>query len=556
MKKKRIDKAYFISLLEISKAPFHMYIVMIISLLYVAGFNVLLSYLIHLGLNSVVYEMGEVSLLKISILLCVGCLLYIIASYLLPIYKEKIFQYLVARLKKKLYTNIINLSLAESQKMNNGDYLTRMIEDCDNCCRYITRTIFSAIQLGVNIILGVIYVCYFSLNISLVLLIVMPIFYILNKKFSNKIAVTYSKFQESEGKHRSLFEEIHENGSIIKIYNLEKRILNKEKNIYTEKYRHAKEQASSISNMATFTETGVLIIELLILVIGIYLVRADLIVLGTLIGIWNASIGSIVYPITELPYILADVAEQYASWERVSKLIKIKDVELINKTKIKSIDLVLKLKDVAFGYSGKKELFSEINMSCDIGEIIYLIGESGIGKSTLIKLILNLYQPTKGDIYIKAKDRKITKEELKQYISYVPQDNAIFALSVYDNITLGLDNISIEQVEEVAKLSKIHEFIKKLPNGYSTVIKDDINISAGQAQRIAIARAIIRDTPFIIMDEPFSALDNQNIKELKKMLITLSKTKGCIIVSHESASIQSKNKIVKISGGGSVEEVL
>lgn len=536
-------------LLSFAKAPVHFYMILGVTLLYFGVFGTLISYVIQVMINEAIYQKGEISFLLALGLITVVCFVFMICMYISPLYREKIFQYTVARLRKRVFHAIMTQPFADTEKMSSGDYLTKLMEDCDNCCSCITRTTFLTLELGLTMVFGFVYVFYFFWPLALVLLAVSPVLFYLNMVFAKKMKSAFEEYQLAEGSHRVLFEEIYGRRTIIPIFRLKNVLLRNHKNQFLLKYSHANRKVRNMSNMITCMETAVMVIELLILVVGVIFVRGELITLGVLLGVWNVASGSLIYPAAELPFILGDFAEQLASIDRV-RICAVGDSSISERYAKKATEhpKQLQVADLSFGYEPDKNIIDRISFSCKEGELVYIVGESGVGKSTLLKLILNLYTPKSGSIFVQSQGETVQGSDVVSQLAYVPQDSTLFNLSIYDNLTMG-NLYTEEQINTVLQMVNMQNFVQALPKGIETVIQSDRALSSGQAQRIAIARAILRDAPFLIMDEPYANLDSDNKESLASLIQELAKTKGIIIVSHDTAGIETADQVITLEAG-------
>ena len=196
-------------------------------------------------------------------------------------------------------------------------------------------------------------------------------------------------------------------------------------------------------------------------------------------------------------------------------------------------------------------------------EKVALVGLSGAGKTTFFQLIQRLYDPVKGSILLDTHPiNKISKEDLRQQIAYVPQEPVIFSKSVIDNIRIGRVGASTEEVEKSAKLACVEEFIKDLPQGYDTLLGErGLLISVGQKQRIAIARAILRDSPILLLDEATSSLDAISENAIKTAIDNVSGNKTIIVIAHRLSTVKNADRIIflekgKIKNAGSHRELM
>ena len=213
-------------------------------------------------------------------------------------------------------------------------------------------------------------------------------------------------------------------------------------------------------------------------------------------------------------------------------------------------------KDVSFHYKDGNPLLRNMNVTFDAGMTTALVGPSGGGKSTIINLILRLYDPIEGVIQIDGHDLKTaTFASLRNKIAFVGQDTFLFDGTMKHNIALGREDASDEQIIEAAKAANAHEFIRKMPSQYDTPIGENGgNLSGGQRQRIAIARAILRDSPILVLDEATSALDSESEFLVNEALQKLSEGRTTIIIAHRLSTILSADKIVVVNEGQMVEQ--
>jgi ATP-binding cassette subfamily B protein len=211
---------------------------------------------------------------------------------------------------------------------------------------------------------------------------------------------------------------------------------------------------------------------------------------------------------------------------------------------------------VSFKYEGSETpVLDNLSLKLNVGKTIAIVGPSGSGKSTLLNLILRLYVPDEGRLTIDGVDiRKVTVESLRKSMAVVFQENMLFNMSVRENIRLGKEGATDEEVEEAAKKAEIHSYIMSLPEKYDTEVGErGDTLSGGQRQRIAIARAIVRDPSVLLLDEATSALDQTTEAAINKTLMKLAKGRTMIFSTHRLTSVVEMDEIIVVSGGMAIE---
>ena len=258
-------------------------------------------------------------------------------------------------------------------------------------------------------------------------------------------------------------------------------------------------------------------------------------------------IGQVQQPFSSISGIIPQYYNAMASAERIMEIEDIEDEE----NEIPGFDIKsvygkmksIKINNLTFSYKKENNVFKDVNFEINKGDFAAIVGHSGIGKSTLFKIMLGVYSPQNGSIDIVCEDKTYSCScSTRKLFSFVPQGNLIFSGSIKDNVTFVNDDVSDEEVEEVLRLSCANEFIDKLPNGIDTLIGEKgLGLSEGQVQRIAIARALLSDAPIILLDEATSALDAVTEAKVLENLMEL-KTKTCIIVTHRKQALKVCNK--------------
>jgi ATP-binding cassette subfamily B protein len=211
---------------------------------------------------------------------------------------------------------------------------------------------------------------------------------------------------------------------------------------------------------------------------------------------------------------------------------------------------------VSFGYGAKTGVIRDLSLTIHAGERLALVGRSGAGKSTVVKLLLRLFNLETGVIRIDGQSiHKVTQASLREAVSYVPQEPLLFHRSILENIRYGKPNTTEKEVIAASKKAFCHEFIKKLPNGYDSLVGErGVKLSGGERQRVAIARAILKDAPILVLDEATSSLDPESEQYIQAAMAKLMEQKTVLVIAHRLSTIRHMDRVIVMDGGKIVDE--
>ena len=245
-----------------------------------------------------------------------------------------------------------------------------------------------------------------------------------------------------------------------------------------------------------------------------------------------------------------DISKAQVIFKEIDRIVRIKQLDRPKVSKSLPKDSSISIKDVSFGYKNE-EVLHDINLEIKAGSQVAFVGPSGAGKSTIAKLIASLWDPNKGDIYIGGVNIKdLTLEDYNREVSYVSQNNYLFNVSIMENIRMGNLNASDEEVIDICKKCGVHDFIMNLEQGYDTVVGDSgSHLSGGERQRISIARAMMKNSKIVILDEATAYTDPENESIIQKSLAELVKGKTLIVIAHRLSTIINSDDIVLVNNG-------
>lgn len=264
-----------------------------------------------------------------------------------------------------------------------------------------------------------------------------------------------------------------------------------------------------------------------------------------------------VWPVAQFGQVINKYQRARASARRLLTLIEedpnVSDPE--NPVEIESLKGEVSYEDVSFGYREREKVLESINFDSQKGDTVALVGPTGAGKSTIIKLLLRMYDPDKGKVKIDGTEiKRFRPRELRKSIGYVSQDPFLFEGSVAENIEYGTFNVKRENIVEAAKMAEAHRFIQDLPDGYDTKVGErGVKLSGGQRQRIAIARAIVQDPDIIVLDEATSDVDTETEVLIQKSLNRFTESKTTFAIAHRLSTIKDADKILVVEDGKIVE---
>ncbi|WP_346868682.1 ABC transporter ATP-binding protein [Clostridium sp. UBA5119] len=443
----------------------------------------------------------------------------------------------------------------EQSKFHSVSLITRITSDVGTISSTILGTIPSIISLLVTFIASFSTLIYFAPSVAIVAVIVGPILLLISRSFGRKLKKLYKEIQEEDIKYRSFIQESIQNLMIVKTFCMEKLNVDKLHLIQKNKYELAMKNTklSVLSGMSMgFCST---IAYFSIFCWGALNISKGLGTYGTFTAMIQLY-SNIQGPISGLANTFPALIGCISATERLMEIeeIALEDVNIPSiPESFKSP--YIKFKNVSFSYKEGNPVINNVTFNIAPGEIVALIGPSGEGKTTLIRLLLSLIHCDEGEIILgsyntRNSDEIVLNRNHRELISYVPQGNTLFSGTIEDNLRYGKDDANTDDIEEATKAACALKFISKLEDNFHTLIGEKgSGVSEGQAQRLAIARALLRKRPILVLDEVTSSLDIDTELNVLKSIKELDHKPTCIIITHTPSALSICDRILKLEKG-------
>lgn len=463
---------------------------------------------------------------------------------------------IVRDIRNQLYRKITSLPLGFFSDERKGDIIARMTGDVGE----VESSIMSSLDmLFKNPILIIFYfsaLLFISWQLTLFTLIFVPIFGWFMGVVGRKLKQNSIKAQSLWSDTMSQVEETLGGLRIIKAFCAEDK-MNERFDRINSSYRTAVQRVNIRQQLAhPMSEFLGTVLIIIVLWVGGVLVLDKQMLSGPTFIYYLVMLYSIINPLKEFSKAGYNIPKGLASVERINKILKAEDTikEPENPVHIKSFEHQIEFRHVSFKY-GEQWVLKDINLVIEKGKTVALVGQSGSGKSTLVDLIPRYYDVQEGEVLIDGIDvRQLGIHDLRQLIGNVNQEAILFNDSFIGNITFGVENATMEQVEQAARIANAHDFIMQTEHGYDTNIGDrGGRLSGGQRQRVSIARAILKNPPILILDEATSALDTESERLVQDALERLMTSRTTVAIAHRLSTIKNANEICVLHEGRIVE---
>ncbi|MBE5947829.1 MAG: ABC transporter ATP-binding protein [Lachnospiraceae bacterium] len=456
-------------------------------------------------------------------------------------------------IRKQVYDKILASKWLDVQKYHTGDLMTRLTSDAGNIADGIITTLPSIVTLIIELLLVFFTLFYYSPLLALFSLFIAPVAAVVSWLLGGKMKKLQVKVQESEAAYRSFLQESIANLLIMKSFTNEEyasdRLVGLREDRFYWVYKRTKLSMVSSTIMSMTFQLGYIVA----FTVGAFQIAAKVITYGTM-SVFLTLVNRVQSPIMQLAQHIPKIVSILASAGRVMELQNIEEEEYTAEN-ITAENIGIKVEHVSFGYTDEPVLV-DVNLDIKPGETVAVVGESGIGKTTLIRLIMSFMDADEGKItfYNSAGESETANAGCRQFMSYVPQGNTLISGTIRENIRMGRLDATEEEMIEILKLVAAYDFIMKLPKGLDTVIGEKGHgLSEGQSQRIAIARALIRRAPFLILDEATSALDEATELAVLEGIAKFEPKPTCMVITHRKSVLKYCDKEIMIENKKATE---
>ncbi|WP_346961498.1 ABC transporter ATP-binding protein [Clostridium sp.] len=513
-------------------------------------------------INKVTTGLLSIAIIYLLVLIFIG-ILDVIKEAFLVVLGQKITK----EIRKEMMYKLEKVNSMYFSNNDSGEVVSLFTNDVDTINSLFTNGIIGMIIDCFKIIGILTSIWIFSFYLGIVTLILIPIIYLITRGFQKLMLKAQFRNRVLVGKVNNHISESLKNITMIKTYSKEKYMEDK----YVEYLKDNFETVEKINYFDSVYSPIIQLIRAAVISIIVILSSSQFNYIGISLGMVAASIdliSNLFSPIENLGMEFQDIQRAISGIKRVNEFYEEREEEDKNR-KLKKETLISNPKhvtigfnNVSFSYTKGVRVLEEISFDIVAGEKITVVGRTGVGKSTLFKLILGLIKPTKGSITINEVDvYSIPNKEKRKIFGYVSQGFTFIEGSVKDQVTLQDKNISQENVEVVMKLVGLHDYVLTLEKGYETMIEHDKLFSQGQKQLLAIARAIVMNPPILLLDEITANLDSVTEEKVVSVLQNISTSRTILSISHRLSSIIACDKIVRIENGrvkniGTPEEML
>jgi len=480
-----------------------------------------------------------------------------IASYMDSYFTESVAQYVANDLRRRLYHHLQRLSLTYYDLHQIGQIMNTITADVSTVQDFVASTLLSLLIDALSIIGMLSLMFYLNWDFALIAVAVTPFLLFFVARIKKTVKKATREVRKDQGNMVAVLQEGLECIRVVNAFGRQDWEEDRLKKVSMETVNAALKARRIKAILSPIVTVTVAICVALVLWRGTVLVLSGVMTIGAL-TVFLAYMSKFFSPVQDLAKLTSTIAQASVALERIQTILNTDTAihQKPNAYKPAKLSGNIVFENVCFAYHPESPVLHNINLSIKAGQRIGMCGPTGGGKSTIVSLIPRFYDATSGRILIDDIDIKdYDLESLRHQIGFVLQDTVLFYGTVHDNIAYGRTDATTEEIIDAAKLANAHEFISKMPHGYDTLIGErGLTLSGGQRQRIGIARAIVRNAPILILDEPTASLDSEAENIVMEALEQLMKGRTVITIAHRLSTIRDADKIFLVKDGMLTEE--
>ncbi|MDD3239400.1 MAG: ABC transporter ATP-binding protein [Lachnospira sp.] len=506
------------------------------------------SYANKMMFNSVEYGNRQL-FVKACILLCILLVVAVLMPYL-RLFHMQVVRKVVFKIKVEMFEKLTVTDMQYFEQHHSGDTLKRLGWDGASLKDAYFSNVFRVSNLLFNGVVSVASMFYYDWKLAIVSIVFSIISVVISIGINTTIGKISDHLEEQIAKLYEKLSDVLSGLPIIKMYSGGKLAIDGYVHENDQAARQLKKRARTMSALSGILFVTGMLANFGTIAVGVYLVMKNEIDYGTVMAVVTLQMavsGSLQY----IGMAFAGLQAALATAKRVFDFLEHSECEELGKEKVIDIhpEEGIQVNHVTFAYADRPPVFQDFSFNVGQNEKLMILGESGCGKSSILKLLLRFYDYEAGEIRILGHDiREYSLYQLRKLITYVPQENYLFEGTIAENIAFGNPHATKEEVIAAAKLAYADEFIKDFPNQYETMMTaSGKNVSGGQRQRIALARAFIKNAPIVFLDEPSSALDVDSEQKINLAIKTLVQNRIVIMVTHRTTSFSEFDRVLKIS---------
>ena len=496
---------------------------------------------------------------KIAFVLLILYVLSFVFNYVQGFIMAVVTNKFSKKMRADIATKINNLPLSYFDKTTIGDILSRVTNDVDSICMTLNHSLGALVSAFTMFVGSIIMMFYTNYILAITAILSSVIGFIFMVGIMMRSQKYFNSFQKGLGDINGHIEEVFSGHNVIKVYSATDEMNKKFDNINEQLFKDGLKSQFYSGLMQPFMNFIGNFGYVMVCIIGAVLTMKGVISFGVIVA-FMIYVRLFTNPLSQFASGFNELQSTAAASERVFDFLSVtemtqEDNESFVKLDKNTIKGDLEFKNVSFGYNPDKTIIKNFSAKIKSGQKVAIVGPTGAGKTTLVNLLMKFYDIDSGDILIDGVSIKnITRDNIHDLFTMVLQDTWLFNGTIKENIVYNKEAVSNTEIEEACKAVGLNHFIKTLSQGYDTLITDNDSMSAGQKQLLTIARSILKNTPFVILDEATSSVDTRTEELVAKAMDKLSKGKTSFIIAHRLSTIRNADLILVIKDGNIVEQ--